>query len=115
MKFISFVTVAGLGLAACQTTTSGTATQNAVAPAWMSIVGKTLVSGDGNFAIVLNPDGSLEGEGIKGSWTERDGKFCRTLTKPESRAGTECQIVTLSGNQATFDNQQGRITTWMVQ
>ncbi|WP_243254520.1 hypothetical protein [Sulfitobacter indolifex] len=115
MKIFSLMTVAGLGLAACQTTTNGTATQSAGAPAWMSIVGKTLVSGDGNFAIVLNPDGSLEGEGIKGSWTEREGKFCRTLTKPESRAGTECQIVTLSGNQATFDNQQGRITSWMVQ
>ena len=104
--------LAGVVLAGCQTTTGGSATQ-ASAPAWMSIVGKTLVNGDTK--VVLNNDGSIVGDGIAGTWNEQDGKYCRTLTEPERFAGTECQVVSLDGNQVTFDNQKGRTSTWTIQ
>lgn len=114
MKHFAMAFVAALSLAACETTTSGGAeTQSASAPAWLSIVDKTLISGD--VTVVLQSNGAVVGSGIEGVWEERDGKYCRTLTKPERFAGTECQVVTLNGSEVTFDNQQGRISTWVVQ
>lgn len=114
MKHFALAIVAGLSLAACDsTTTGGTATQSAAAPAWLSIVDKTLVNGD--TTVVLQSSGAVVGSGIEGVWEERDGKYCRTLTKPEQFAGTECQVVILNGNEVTFDNQQGRTSTWIVQ
>lgn len=113
MKHITLAIVAGLSLAACETTSGVTATQSAVAPAWLSIIDKTIVSGDTN--LVLGSNGALVGDGVEGVWEERDGKFCRTLSKPERLAGTECQVVTLSGNEVTFESPSGRTSTWVVQ
>lgn len=96
----------GLTLAA-----SGAVAQSA-SPAWLSIVGKTLVNG--KTEVTLKRNGSLVGTGIKGAWQERNGKYCRTLTKPKKFAGTECQVVSLNGDQVTFDNQNGRTSTWTI-
>ena len=117
MKHFVLAVVAGLSLTACQTTTSDTAGQGAAAPAWLSLVGRNLVSVDDTaVTVVLRSDGTMGGsENIEGSWQERGGKFCRTVTKPARFAGTECQNVTLSGNRATFRSPSGRTSTWTIQ
>ncbi len=117
MKHFALAVIAGLSLAACQTTTSGTATQSTNAPTWLSIVDKTLLNGaDGETEVVLRSNGTIGGnEDIVGTWEERDGKYCRTLTEPERFAGTECQMVTLNGNEVTFESPGGRTSTWDVQ
>lgn len=107
--FLILSTIAAFGLAACDTAP----TPSADAPEWLSIVDKTLVSGD--TTVVLGSDGTISGSGIEGVWEERDGKYCRTLTKPERFAGTECQVATVDGDQITFDNLQGRTSTWTIQ
>jgi len=113
MKRFALIAAIGFSLAACETTTDSSATQSATAPAWLSVVGKTLVNGE--TTVVLNRNGTLVGTGIEGVWEERDGKYCRTLTKPERLAGTECQVATVNGNEISFDNQKGRTSTWVIQ
>ena len=82
-------------------------------PAWLSIVDRPLTRGD--TTVTLHADGRVIGDGIEGVWEERDGKYCRTLTRPEAIAGTECQSVSLEGDSVTFDNGAGRSSTWVVQ
>ena len=76
------------------------------------IVGKKLVNG--KFSVTLSKNGSVSGSGIKGTWWEKGGKYCRKLTSPKRFAGTECQVVKVKGNKVSFDNQKGRKTTWVI-
>ncbi|MHA6326875.1 hypothetical protein [Roseivivax sp. CAU 1753] len=111
MKNVIALAMIGFSLLGCETTTGGGTPQGA-SSAWLSVVGRELVND--TQSILLNADGTVVGTGISGTWEEQRGLFCRTLTQPESLAGTECQVVTLVGDQITFDDQKGRVTTWTV-
>lgn len=100
------MTTLGLGVSAGPVLAGSGSTE------WLSIVGKKLENGD--LTVVLKSNGKVKGSGIEGVWEERDGKYCRTLTKPKKFAGTECQTVTLKGNEVTFVNPNGRKSTWTV-
>ncbi|RVT83941.1 hypothetical protein DXV76_09510 [Rhodobacteraceae bacterium CCMM004] len=113
MTRIIFASLAIVSLAGCQASTGGETVRQSMSAPWLSIVDKTLVSGESR--VVVKSDGTVVGTGIRGTWEERDGRYCRTLTEPARFAGTECQVVTLNGNQVSFDNQMGRVSTWTVQ
>ena len=81
--------------------------------------GKTLVSEDGWF-ITLGQNGRLMGEEADGSelagvWEERDGQFCRTLTLPESFAGTACNDFVIEGDQVTVLRADGSVDVLTIQ
>ncbi|WP_282608599.1 hypothetical protein [Pelagibius sp. Alg239-R121] len=101
----------GLTLAACQTTTSGEKPQPA-APLEAALSGRTLDSQ--NATVHLNQDGTLTGTGVRGTWEVKDGKFCRTLTKPDSLAGSDCQSVLFNGNRVTFIRSNGSQATYRI-
>lgn len=75
--------------------------------------GKTLALNDLQFT--LHEDGRLTGnDGTMGTWEVRDGKYCRTITVPEKWKGTECQDVTIAGDQITFVSPTGRTNTYTM-
>ncbi len=106
MKQLLLMTTLGLGVIAGPVLAGSGSTE------WLSIVGKKLENGD--LTVVLKSNGKVKGSGIEGVWEERDGNYCRTLTKPKKFAGTECQTVTLKGSEVTFVNPNGRESTWTV-
>lgn len=109
MKHLLKAIPAVLLLAGCDMAPRASVTQSDE-PEWLQNVGKPLTRGD--MTVTLNPDGTITGSGFEGTWEERDGKYCRTLTKPERLAGTECQTVTVNGNEVTIVSESGTSTTW---
>ena len=117
--FIKPVAVAVL-LAGCQMTDQQSTAQTNAEPmiedaesgSLMSqLSGKTLALNDLRFT--LHEDGRLTGnDGTVGTWETRDGKYCRTITVPEKWKGTECQTVTIVGDQITFVSPTGRTNTY---
>lgn len=82
-------------------------------------VGRVLVSEGAE--ITVNADGTLSGtvgvnnpQALTGNWAVRDGDWCRTITAPERLAGTECQTVTLDGDQVSFESASGRTNTLTI-
>ena len=112
MKRFAQITVLGLVLAGCQTTTNASAPMNdGILKAALS--GKTLVRGD--TSIALNSDGSMVSDAVEGTWYVSGGKFCRTIVKPANYAGHECQGVVFEGDQVTFNSPSGRSNTYTLQ
>ncbi|MCV6585144.1 MAG: hypothetical protein OIF47_06380 [Marinibacterium sp.] len=105
-KFTLGAVACALVLAACDIPTA------AVDPLNAALSGKTLTSG--STTIMLGSDGTISGDGVAGTWEIRDGKFCRTLTQPESLQGSECQTVTLDGDKATFQSPTGRTSSFTL-
>ena len=118
-----------LATAACQTTATDPALAAAPAPAATAasaqataqiqgqLAGKTLTNADSTLA--LTKDGALIGKSksgavIRGTWEAKDGKFCRTLTEPAAAAGTECQNVTIQGDQLTLVRANGQVVTYTL-
>jgi hypothetical protein len=74
------------------------------------VAGRQLVSKAGTF--VVAPDGRLtgtvgKGEALKGSWSVRDGQWCRKITAPKSLAGSECQPASIKGRTLTLTRKDG--------
>lgn len=74
-----------------------------------AVSGKTLTNGGTKFKVKRN--GRLTGSSgalkFKGTWTIRDGQWCRTLTEPANFAGTECQPTELGENTITITGSRG--------
>lgn len=98
-RVISCVAAVGLGLAGCAEMPSAE-----VDPLTAALAGNTIV-GD-RARINVNADGTLTGAvgpnlefPVEGTWTIRDGQWCRTFTTaPEALRGTSCQDATLNDN-----------------
>ena len=111
MKSLTILTIPALTiLAACATSSAD------VDPLIAPIVDKTLTNSENGMTVVLGSDGSVKGGNgdvtIEGAYEMRDGKYCRTLTLPESFAGTECQNVTITEDSVEFESPSGRRSTW---
>jgi hypothetical protein len=88
-----------------------------MSPLRAQLSGKTLTNEFVTMA--LTKDGQIigkesTGEVTRGTWTVRDGQFCRTLTEPAAYAGTACQDVAFSGNQVTFTRANGSTITYTI-
>ena len=77
-----------------------------------ALSGKSLTNDSGT--ITLRRNGKIKAKRFEGAWTVRDGKFCRTITKPEKIAGTECQEVKFEGKNVTFISPSGRVNTYVM-
>lgn len=79
---------------------------------FMSIVqGKTLNRAPA-IRLEVKPNGQIEGSAVSwpvtGSWSWRDGFFCRDLDWGEMDIGYNCQQVTMdSGNRIRFTSDRG--------
>ncbi len=80
-----------------------------------ALSGKTIVSPTAEFK--LRKNGRLTGKAgslkFKGSWTVRDGDFCRTLTEPKQWAGTECQPTKLGDGTVSITGRNGT-NVWKI-
>lgn len=60
----------------------------------------------------VSPEGDISGRGVRwdvnGSWTWRDGYFCRDLNWGGSDLGYNCQEVGLSKGKIRFTSDKGR-------
>lgn len=114
-KKLLVVSVALSALAGCQMTTTKTAAvapgAAAVASADAALVqkfaGAKLTSLDTGQVINANADGTLTGAGVKGTWTIKNGQWCRTLTEPKAFAGSACQKMDIQGNVMTLTRANG--------
>lgn len=82
-----------------------------------ALSGRTLTNE--NATVVLGADGRVSGSiragELNGSWTERNGQYCRTFTAPERVAGTLCQDVRFNDDgTVTFLGGTGGDTTWTI-
>ena len=86
-------------------------------PITRALAGNSLVLGDS--IVNVNADGTLDGTTpngeLRGAWAVRDGRWCRTITLPETNAGTQCQEVELGEGEATLTAADGRASTWQIQ
>lgn len=97
------------------------ATALAADPITDAISGKTVKDPQGS-TIKFARNGGLTGKvgpkqnvALEGAWTIRDGKFCRTLQKPERIAGTACQDITVHGDgTVTIVGTNGPVV-WTIQ
>lgn len=79
-----------------------------------ALSGKTITHTKNKSQIKINTDGTLVGKGVKGTWTIKGRKWCRTLTEPKKYAGTACQKVDLDGNTVTFHGEDGRANSYTI-
>lgn len=67
---------------------------------------------NGRLTGMIGPQQDIE---LLGAWTIRDGRYCRTIEKPASFAGTACQDITVNGDgTVTIDGTNGPIV-WTIQ
>ena len=102
MKKSIFMVLGAVALAACQT----------MSPLQSQLSGKT--GTNANSTIAFNEDGTLSGS-VTGTWEARGGQFCRTITSPESVAGTACQDAEVDGDQLTITRENGSPVTYTLQ
>ncbi|MEM1285650.1 MAG: hypothetical protein ACFB01_05965 [Cohaesibacteraceae bacterium] len=69
---------------------------------------------NGRFELNVNPDGTLLGGPVVGTWEIVDGEWCRDITAPEQAAGFECQTVDVNGDVLTFTSPSGRTVEWTL-
>jgi hypothetical protein len=115
LKPYGFTMIAATVLSACMASPPA----QDVDPLTDQLSGKTGVHGSGT-TITLQEDGRItgrtgQGEAINGVWEVRNGRYCRTLTTPESLAGTSCQEVVFDGNEATFIREDGTSSVFVWQ
>ena len=126
MRRMIIAAVAGLGLAACQTTTdTAMATQDAgmqlaTQSDLAAVTGRTLVHGPGQ-TIVISADGTVngswDGKPIVGTYEMKDGFFCRTLSQaPRGPSPEDCQLMILEGDtlRGTRDRGNGASFSYTV-
>lgn len=107
-----------LAISACHTTSQPELQSSAsTTDLRAALSGKTLSHPD--VTVVVDPNGQLtgtesDGTEIVGTWTITNGQWCRTLTAPESFAGSACQGVAIVGDQATFKREDGSSITYTI-
>lgn len=73
------------------------------------IIDKKLVT-KGGF-IVLNKQGEITGNvdsnAVTGSWSEKDGYYCRSVTYGSKRTDTDCQIILNTSEGLFFHRHRG--------
>lgn len=83
-------------------------------PLTAAISGQSFMSGETR--LTFQTDGRLVGAGpvgdIRGAWTVRDGRLCRTLTAPQATAGTECQTAELREGGVAITRTDGVTLFW---
>ncbi|MRU16989.1 hypothetical protein FDP25_16215 [Roseovarius sp. A21] len=114
-NFVSCAAVATMLLTGCMATT---ATEE-VDPLTARLSGKTGVHASGT-TVTLHEDGRItgqthNGQAIVGAWEVRNGRYCRTITAPESLAGSNCQDVEFDGNKMVFIKDDGTSSTFVAQ
>ncbi|MHA7829357.1 MAG: hypothetical protein ACX93P_17575 [Roseovarius sp.] len=114
-QFLGAAVVAVIALSGCMATPP-TAEMD---PLKAQLSGQTGVHESGT-TVTLHEDGRISGQdhngqAIAGVWDVRDGRYCRTITAPESLAGTNCQDVEFDGNRATFITDDGTESTFVIQ
>lgn len=88
-------------------------------PLYKALVGKSFV-GETGMAIKLEEDGTISGgkDDIKfgGTWSVRDGKYCRTLEAPtpEAMRSTGCPDLKVEGDKAIITIRPGTTRTYML-
>lgn len=113
LSIIGSILLTGMILSACESVAESSTADTKNQRLTAALSGKTLVNAKGN--IEVGSDGSLRGRNVEGTWEVRDGKWCRTLTKPERFAGTACQKVQLDGDTVTFVRGDGTTATYTIQ
>ncbi|QFT62065.1 hypothetical protein [Roseivivax sp. THAF30] len=113
----AIATVISIGLlAGCATT----GTMSTMGPIETRLTGKTLVN-SGGWSITPEAGGVLsgteaDGSAVVGTWEERNGQFCRTLTQPADWAGTACQNVVFEDDgTVTFIRADGSKSVMTMQ
>lgn len=97
-------------LAACQSTgmdKSPSPAQALLGPA----LDRPITTGDSSF--ILHSDGRLSGD-ASGTWIVENGQYCRTIVEPKKWAGSQCQDVTIEGDQITFVRPNGSAATYTI-
>lgn len=112
MKTPILLTASLLAITAC---TEVTTTPD---PITQAVSGRTLVAGDTR--LTAGSNGSLVGtlaggDTLSGTWRIKNGRWCRTLTKPARFAGPEvCQDAALSSGTLTIVGSSGKPTTYRI-
>lgn len=103
-------------LAGCQTTTKAPSAAGADAMAatdmalTQKLSGATFTNLDNGTVVKANADGTLSGGGgLSGTWSIKNGQWCRTLTSPPAYAGSACQKMVIEGNRMTLTRADGSI------
>jgi hypothetical protein len=114
-KLFTCAAVTGIVLTGCMATTP----TNEVDPLTARLSGMTGMHESGT-VVTLQEDGRVtgqtqNGEAIVGTWDVRNGRYCRTLTAPESLASTNCQDVEFDGNNVHFIRDDGTSSTFVMQ
>lgn len=80
-------------------------------PVFDALLGRTIVNDERR--VTLNADGTLFGPDLNGTWSVKDGQFCRVLeTRPENYGADECQKVIIDGAKITFYSPTGRTAVY---
>ena len=79
-----------------------------------ALAGKTLVAPGQE--ITAHADGRLIGKvgknldiDLVGTWEIKNGKWCRTITKPKGAAGSACQNLALGDGVVTIEGNRGPV------
>ncbi len=114
-KLFTYAAATGILLSGCM---AATPTEE-VDPLTARLSGMTGVHESGT-AVTLHDDGRItgnthNGDAITGTWDVRNGRYCRTITAPESLASTNCQDVEFDGNNVHFIKDDGTSSTFVMQ
>ncbi len=110
MKKIIFLVATIGSLGACEinhdTSPKGSFTSESDAALSVALSGRTLTLGANR--INVGADGRLSGSAangaaILGTWSIRNGKWCRTLISPEAMAGSACQSLAIEADKAAIN------------
>lgn len=83
-------------------------------PLFDALSGRTIVNDERR--VTLNADGTLVGPDLSGTWSVKDGQFCRVLeTGPENYGADECQKVIADGAEITFYSPTGRTAVYRLE
>lgn len=109
MRHFTLAIVAGLSLAACETTTGGTAQTGA----FSAILDRPLTRDEGT--VTINSDGTLtgtlKGRAVNFTWTEENGLFCNGGTVGSKIVPRTCESLVIDGGKVSFVDQDGTVST----
>lgn len=82
----------------------------------VDLTGKTLTAKNASITLEVGGklSGTVGGSDLSGTWEIKDGKMCRTISKPEKFAGSECQGLKIQGNEVEFTRKDGSTITYKI-
>lgn len=109
MRHVTLAIVAALSLAACETTTSGTAQTGGFA----EILDRPLTRSAGTVTINSNGTmtGELKGRAVNFTWTEENGLFCNGGTVGSKIVPRTCESLVIEDGKVSFVDQDGTVST----